>query len=189
MLASKLLNLPLDDCKWLAPDVHPSTQFPTASAARPPGGIVQETREATRPQPRRSQAPCRNAISQPPTRSTTASTLQPLQVIIRGAQEARRTRPTPPGLAGSSIHTLYSAKTSPTTPSLRALEPSMSKAMILGPDDSSFLSRTSDPLSSLRFEPLNNVLVTNKAAARIDRPDSKSLQKKEKRKNTALDST
>lgn len=126
--------------------------------------------------------------SQPPTRSTTASTLQPLPVIIRRTQEARRARPTPPGLAGSSIRTLYSTKTSPATPSLRALEPSMPKAMILGPDYSSFLSKTSDWLSSLRFEPLNNVSVADKAVAHIDRPRSEILQKKEKRENTALES-
>lgn len=78
----------------------------------------------------------------------------------------------PPDLAGSSIHTLNSTKTSPTTPSPHAFEPSTPKAMILGPDYGSFLSTASDPLSSLRFEPLNNVLVADKAAAHIDRPRS-----------------
>lgn len=78
----------------------------------------------------------------------------------------------PPDLAGSSVHTLNSAKTSPTTPSPHAFEPSTPKAMILGPDYGSFLSTASDPLSSLRFEPLNNALVADKAAAHIDRPRS-----------------
>ncbi|KKY33090.1 hypothetical protein UCDDA912_g06949 [Diaporthe ampelina] len=78
----------------------------------------------------------------------------------------------PPGLAGSSIHTLNSAKTSPTTPSPHSFEPSTPKAMILGPDYGSFLSTASDPLSNLRVEPLNNALVADKAAAQIDRPRS-----------------
>lgn len=78
----------------------------------------------------------------------------------------------PPGLAGSSIHTLNSTKTSPTTPSPHAFEPSTPKAMILGPDYGSFLSTASDPLSSLRFEPLNSALVADKAAGQIDRPRS-----------------
>ncbi|KAL1867454.1 hypothetical protein Daus18300_006298 [Diaporthe australafricana] len=78
----------------------------------------------------------------------------------------------PPDLSGASIHTLNSAKTSPTTPSHHAFEPSTPKAMILGPDYGSFLSTASDPLSSLRFEPLNSTLVADKAAAQIDRPRS-----------------
>lgn len=78
-----------------------------------------------------------------------------------------------PDLARSSIHTLNSTKTSPTTPSPRAFEPSTPKAMILGPDCGSFLSTASDPLSSLRFESLNNALVVaDKAVAQIDRPRS-----------------
>lgn len=78
----------------------------------------------------------------------------------------------PPDLAGSSVHTLNSNKTSPTTPSPHAFEPSTPKAMILGPDYGSFLSTSSDPLSSLRFEPLNSTLVAAKAAAQIGRPHS-----------------
>lgn len=78
----------------------------------------------------------------------------------------------PPDLAGSSIHTLNSTKTSPTTPSPHAFEPSTPKAMILGPDYGSFLSTASDPLSNLRFESLSNALVADKAAAQIDRPRS-----------------
>ncbi|KAI3396097.1 hypothetical protein diail_428, partial [Diaporthe ilicicola] len=77
----------------------------------------------------------------------------------------------PPELAGSSVHTLKSAKTSPTTPSHHAFEPSTPKAMILGPDYGSFLSTASDPLSNVSFEPLHNALVPDKAAAsQIDRP-------------------
>ncbi|KAL2278107.1 hypothetical protein FJTKL_14928 [Diaporthe vaccinii] len=78
----------------------------------------------------------------------------------------------PPDLAGSSVHTLNSTKTSPTTPSPHGFEPSTPKAMILGPDYGSFLSTASDPLSNLRFEPLNNALVADKTAAQIDRPRS-----------------
>lgn len=74
-----------------------------------------------------------------------------------------------PALAGSSISTLNSAKTSPTTPSPRAFEPSTPKAMILGPDYGSFLSTASDPLPNLRFEPLNSTLSADKTGAQIDR--------------------
>ncbi|POS79629.1 N-terminal amidase [Diaporthe helianthi] len=77
-----------------------------------------------------------------------------------------------PALAGSSIHTLNSAKTSPTTPSPHAFEPSTPKAMILGPDYGSFLSTASDPLSNLRSEPLDDTLAADKTAAQIDRPRS-----------------
>ncbi|KAG6356960.1 hypothetical protein INS49_014835 [Diaporthe citri] len=77
-----------------------------------------------------------------------------------------------PNLVGSSIHTLNSAKASPTTPSPHAFEPNTPKAMILGPGYGSFVSTPSDPLSNLRFEPLSDALVADKAASQIDRPRS-----------------
>ncbi|ROW11652.1 hypothetical protein VPNG_05593 [Cytospora leucostoma] len=78
--------------------------------------------------------------------------------------------PTPPDLSGSSIHTLNSNKTSPTTPS-HAFEPSTPKAMVLGSEYGSVLSAASEPLSNLRFESLN-ALIGDKTVVPLGRPRS-----------------
>lgn len=76
-----------------------------------------------------------------------------------------------PDLSGTSVHTLNSAKMSPTTPPPRSFEPSTPKAMVLEHDFGSLLSTTSDPLSDLKNEHLNAFL-DGKTSVKIHRPRS-----------------
>ncbi|ROW06010.1 hypothetical protein VMCG_04656 [Cytospora schulzeri] len=77
----------------------------------------------------------------------------------------------PPDLSGSSIHTLNSGKTSPSTPSSRVFEPTTPKAMIFASDYGSMLSTASDPLSNLRIEH-PSALVGNQTVVPTGRPRS-----------------
>ncbi|KUI71042.1 Protein N-terminal amidase [Cytospora mali] len=77
----------------------------------------------------------------------------------------------PPGLAGSSIHTLSSGKPSPPTPSLRAFEPTTPKAMMIPQEDGSLLSTASDSLSHPIFES-TNALTSEQTVVQLERPRS-----------------
>lgn len=78
--------------------------------------------------------------------------------------------PTPPDLSGSSIHTLKSNKTSPTTPS-HVFGPSTPRAMVLGSEHGSVLSAASEPLSNPKFESLD-ALIGDKTVVPLGRPRS-----------------